>query len=428
MANRLFEQRVVNPLERPVSEDPNLGFSQDNGTVRTMMQQLYQTYSAQDTDINAQGFIGEGFRPYTPSGRQIGLAAGIGFRNYPAGAETAIGGVIGVNDAAAFKPLYFRESRSVANVPTAPAVGFARRDIIAVRWAPHLTDQTPSRILNPGTTSFNFTNKFKTLSWDLFDYSTAYTVFGGTTSESVTAPILYAPGLSGAYDSGDPDTILDRPLPLIPESYTPVAVINVIGGQSDITPAEVVDYRRRIFPGGVATLYGLPTIGAAEVLSTWLAGQALTNPTLTGPYRLKSFLSKRSPELPPSPTTTHNEYQLTVIGARDARAVAMQALTQVTDSRSYQPSQVVLIDTIVNGVATASDCMMWANGALSPDGDTFAIGQPYSAITFRVGTAQPVAGATPVRLELNTTAVAWNADVATPIRTIQLMLQATLLT
>lgn len=424
MAYRLFDQRVVNPLERPVSEDPNTGLSQDSVTLRDMLGQLYELQAAGGA-LAEDGFVGDGFKPVVdPLGRfGVVLTRGIGFKAITSETQAVIGGVAGVSDLSDIKPLVLHAPKFI-DTPAAPPVGQARRDVIAVRWTPHLTDSTPSRVFNTGTQSFSLQSKFKTLTWDLYNYLPVTLSPGGSSSPTIEDPIIYAPGVAGAYDSGDPDTILSQPLPSVPDDYAIVAVINVVGGATAITASDIVDYRRRVFPGGAAMLYATPTIGAEDVLSVWLAGQVLSTAEVKTPNQLKAFISKRSPTLPPIPSATHNEYQLTVIGARNAAAFSLQALPRLLASRTYQPVSIAVVNQVISESATADDCATWSNSVLTPEGGDFAIGQPYSAITFRAGTSE--LGSSPYNL-FNTTNTAWNADGAT-LRTIQLMLQATLLT
>lgn len=421
MAYRLFDQRVVNPLERPVSEDPNAGFSQDSGTLRDMLQQLFAAYPVSAVDTDTQGFIGEGFRPYTPVGRTVGLAKGLGFRYAPDETQAAIGGVAGVSDMAAFKPLYLRETRPVIDVPAAPSSStLARRDILAVRWSPHLADALPSRVFNTGTQSFSLTNKLKTLSWDLYDYAAVALSAGGSTDPGITDPILYVPGVASAYTPADPDSILTCPLPEIPDTYTPIAIINVKGGASTISAADVVDYRRHLFPGGVASILGNPTIGSSDVLGAPIPGRVLTNATLVGPYGFKAFLTK-DPVSPPQ-----NRYKLVVIGARSARALTLQAVARMADPSVHQPVSINIVDQVLSGVASSADCAAWSDSFTTPDGGTFAIGQPYSSVSFTVGAIEQVDGSTTLN-KINPSNQYWDT-IGVEQQTIQLMLQATLLT
>lgn len=427
MAYRLFDQRVVNPLERPVSEDPNAGFSQDSGTLRTVLGQLYTLPTG--VGVTARdGFIDNGFKPI-PSifgpGLEVTLSQGMGLKAISQEQKLSIGGVAGVDDMSSYKPLVLRSPKTLT-VPAPPLAGFARRDFIAVRWTPHLGDSVPSRVFNAGTQSFSLQAKFKTMSWDLYDYEPAYLPAGGSTSTSITDPIIYVPGVASAYDSGDLDSILTCPLPSVPTDYAIVAVVNVVGGVTEITATDIVDYRRRVFSGGMASLYAKPLIGAAEFLGIWLAGQVIDLAAVYTPNQVTAFLSRIPTTLPPSPITAFNDYELAVIGCRDVSTITGQLLPVLDPAIQYQPISAAVVSQVISGIATKTEIARWQNSALTPEGTDVAIGQPYSAIRFRIGVTRQVSGSAELN-QFEARNTTWDTE-GLDIRTIRILLQATLLT
>lgn len=413
MSYRFFDQRVVNPLERPTSVDPNTAGSQDSTTLRLLAQQLLMPYGY------TAGFFGDGFKvlPTAPASMGVSISTGYGFRQSDS-FETSIGGVQGVNDTAANKPLPLNVPKTVT-LNTAPATGFCRRDIIAVRQVPHLMDAQSTRVLNPGLQSFSYQTKFKTMSWILDNYDVTPLAVGGTSS-FVTEPLVYAPGVVVPYTA--PESLLLAPIPDVPADHTLIAVINVVGGNTSILENHIADYRNLLVAGGQATIVGRPEIGAAVegTPPVLRPGAVLNNAALTLPTGVRAFLARGF--------GISNTYQLIVIGLPGMRDIQLNAIAY-QGGLGYQPIGCNIEQVMLNQAAQLNDVLLWSDSASAPYGGSFAIGQPFTSVQFSIGT--PVYnGDQGNRLQFDTNATAFSYSLDPPMlkNTISLQLTATLLT
>jgi hypothetical protein len=228
MANRPFEYRVINPLERPKSEDLNIAQGQSHYDVRLF---AYEIFGRQN------GFLGYSFNPEptAPVSLAVAIQQGVAFQY--GDEELAIGSIPGLNDVYRQKAVTM-SNRSIAVTAAPTGAGDKRYDLIQIRAlsgsSERLTDQVTTDILDPELQSFTETPKFKTLTSSLTPFDPVYTVEGAT----VTAPISYVTGNAGVYASWN-----DVPKPAVATGYLGVAYIKREYGQTSITSADIEDAR-----------------------------------------------------------------------------------------------------------------------------------------------------------------------------------------
>lgn len=240
MANNTWDQEILNQRERPLSSDNDQEFSQTGQTLRNLLSTLFQgRISASNfgalTPI--QGFFGQSLQvqPTGTPGGQIVVKAGLGFMYNAADIPTAIGGVPGVNDLAAWKPLLLINDYSPGfTVPTAPSGPNTRIDIIEVLYNRHLADSASRDVLDPSTGVFVPTLVNKTLAWDL-DSSIGSPV-GPLVNN--TAALGYKYGVAGVSPSP----------PANSPGYITIAQINVGSGQTVFDYDSINDLRQLLWP------------------------------------------------------------------------------------------------------------------------------------------------------------------------------------
>lgn len=228
MANKPFEYRIINPLERPKSEDLNVAQGQSHYDVR---QFAYEIFGHQD------GFLGSSFAPVptdpTPDNNVV-LTAGVAFQY--GNVESAIGGIVGLNDS--YQPKAVNIDTYSVGVTDPPALLLFRRyDLIQIR-APadseRLVDSEATDIYNPSLNSFSSLFKDKTLTSSVSEFTPEYIAAGDT----ATAPLSYVTG--NEVISFDWNTV---PKPDPQAGYLPVAYIRRSYNQTAIDSADIEDAR-----------------------------------------------------------------------------------------------------------------------------------------------------------------------------------------
>jgi len=227
MANRPFEYRVINPLERPKSEDLNMAQGQSHYDVRMF---AYEIFGRQN------GFLGYSFNPEptSPASSNISIQQGVAFQF--GASELAIGSIPGLNDSYPQKAVTIA-TRLIATTAAPTGVGEKRYDLIQIRALSgdeRLTDEVTTDILDPALQSFTETDKFKTLTSSLTPQSPVYTVEGA----AVTAPLSYVTGNAVVAASWN-----DVPKPAVATGYLGVAYIRRYPTQTAISAGDIGDVR-----------------------------------------------------------------------------------------------------------------------------------------------------------------------------------------
>jgi len=244
MSDAPFDRRVVYPREKPSATDINLAQAQIDATERWVAERLYDhiqpqiTFSAgSPAGVGAYtGFIGDAFRvhPTGPASMTIQMRKGLGYYVDAADAQSAIDGVVGLNDVPAMKPLVLKATKEIP-VPVADPVN-PRIDIVEVRVDRRRIDQSLRLVLDPATGVFTPEPLDKTLTFELEDLD--YTTAG---SDS-TAPISYKTGTPGAVPAA----------PATSPGYVKVAEVRVDALAVSVPSANIVDTRPLLFPHGQA--------------------------------------------------------------------------------------------------------------------------------------------------------------------------------
>ena len=236
--NRPFDRELYNTLERALSPDNNVAASYADLALREVLKGLFNkrmnTTLAIAQSPPAPGFLGEGFqvRGTGPASYAIQITPGIGFFGDTATAS-AIGGITGVDDLSAWKPLVLSAPEIIALAPNATA--FTRLDLIEVRTSRALADNTARQVLTPGTGIFAAANVDKTLTWAL-DGLQGQVI---TPAASTTA-IGYKVGIAAGVPVEPPVTL----------GYVPLGYVLSSPGGPPILLADIQDRRTVLRPYG----------------------------------------------------------------------------------------------------------------------------------------------------------------------------------
>lgn len=151
-----FDRRVWAPRERPSTESNNMGESADRAALDWFYRAiLSQRISASnDRSVLRNGFIGDGYkvRALSPAQMKVSVSPGLGYYFDPTVplvvATDAVAPIYqGVMDLSPYRPLVLPEEVQYT-VPTPPAAGQSRYDIIEVRPKRELADYDPILTFN----------------------------------------------------------------------------------------------------------------------------------------------------------------------------------------------------------------------------------------------------------------------------------------
>lgn len=256
MANQDFDTAVVNPLERPASEDIDRAQSQLNRTLRDLLAPLMAYGSS---SAFADGFIAQGFQAVPATGMTVNLQAGLGFQLDFASTPSDINGVAGLDDRSANKPLLLS---SAVSVPVAAvSAGNCRRDLICVRYQRQVQD-APVPIFDATYSTFTGAIRPKNMTFDLAPNGATTVAYGGTPPAGTGIAVMQ--GAVAPYT--DEDSFLAAALATLPTGYIAVAVVNVQAGVSTITASRIVDLRALLLPTGTTQVGASVTVQRSNVL------------------------------------------------------------------------------------------------------------------------------------------------------------------
>ncbi len=222
MADQPFNRTPLYPLEKPLADDINQGFSQADRSLRHVMYELL---------AGSSGFIRGSFQvvPSTPAALSVVMKAGLGFQDAPTDTPSAINNVVGLEDLARYKPLQLSNDLTIA-VPAPPGSN-SRIDLIEVRYNRQLDNAQSRNFLNTSTNQFSPASVSKTLDFNL-DAALAY----WNATDVPTSAIAYKSGVTAVSPSP----------PATDTGYMAVAYITVATGAVTIVAANIQDERNVI--------------------------------------------------------------------------------------------------------------------------------------------------------------------------------------
>ena len=381
-----FFRRVLIPVrQRPSSEDLNalqwsanaslLGLA--GGAFGSSLTTAGLNPSVRYSNLGAAGFYAGGFwcvlnGSSPPFGIQ--LTAGIGF-NYAGpvtatdidSAQGADWGYTGQWGA----PLVLSETQTFT-VPTPPAVGSSRIDIIAVTPLYLATDPQTVGIFDPGSSVFNPSVVNKSLTWDLL----------GRT-QTINAPAIPTAGIAYIVGQSVVGGIASATEPSVPTNYMKVARINLDasgGAIAAVSDSMLVDMRRPLLPQGILRVAGDVSIpGVLAGLGT----EALNAVELPPGVVLKAVLSSAAGAGGVGVSYTAVFY---VIGG-DLRSSASNN-NGVVVATALGLRRTVEVLSVNVGRLNAADVAILdgtdVNYTVMNGTYAFAVGQPYCQFTLRV--------------------------------------------
>ena len=247
MARRAFDRDVYYEREGPKNLDLNR--SQGEGA-HAGLRELLRFTSLRTSGIGSfttaqgYGFYGDSFQvlPNSPASGSVIVSAGMAAKRDDADLPASIGGVLGLDENSAVKPIYLQNPIIVPTAP-APAAPDKRIDIIQLRVEREFYDTAPVRTLDTATAQVLYPNKQKTLSYALDGLAVEYV----TTPNPGTKPLVYKIGTAA-------------PVPVAPPTdpgYVKIAEItvdNVVSNPTGTIRTEHIgDWRPMAFVGGSAS-------------------------------------------------------------------------------------------------------------------------------------------------------------------------------
>ena len=386
MANKPYDRRIINQLERPTSSDLNIAQGQIiSGIFNLLGSIVFDSSWPLPTLPLASGFLNNSFkaRLVNSAARTIALDPGIGISSTSFDpAVYDINGVTGLNQPYGFNAIFkgYDEDRITFTVPLAPTAGFCRRDLIAVRSILNtegLADATSTDIYNTASSTFDTETKDKTYTADVGNVPVSYIAAGVTP----TTPVVYITGDTFPYT--EPDDLLAATVPSISgTAYNSVAIVNVVGGTTSVVTNDINDYRRIIAPADRLTLFGSATVGSSA--TTGLGG-ALADVRIRAPSGCLATIFKFGNNVFAG---QRNVYDLCVFGARNIdEIIASFGIGDIEDVfASPYGAQVRIVSVERNLSVTEEMQQIFADSTKCLPSVNVAIGQNYHLIRFSVGT------------------------------------------
>jgi hypothetical protein len=261
--NNAFDQEILNFNERPASTDLNTAQSRLNQSFREYLQRVFSKRNSivdpSSVPPPTAAFLADGFRirPTTPAAFTVLLKAGLGFFYNASDVPAAIGGIVGVDDLQAYKPLSLTADETVA-IDAAPGVGQERYDIIEVTYDRRLQDAANRDVFNAGTGAFTSTSVNKTLAWNQNGRHGRVVSPANSTS-------------SIGYKVGVAATVGTAAVPSASPGYVIIARVHVTNATVSVTDTNIVDQRAQLLPGNVGAFtaqVSISTTGGGPNLPT----------------------------------------------------------------------------------------------------------------------------------------------------------------
>lgn len=381
MAVSEFFKRVLVPLrQRPTSTDLNRLQERIYETIRGDFSSTFArrsisgTYANRHASLGGLGFHATGFfvdvdSANTPWG--VKLNAGIGASLTGPIAATDIDTCSGADwDGAGglSVPLLLSANQGFT-IPTIPASGDSRIDIIEVRPQYTATESATVGIFNAATRVFDAPTRNKSLVWDLLGLT------GSVLSPaSSTAAISYKQGVSATGD------ITAATEPATTSGYIKIARINLDnsgGALSSVSQDMIVDYRPLLFPKGGFNVSGNISVpGVAGGLGT----HAINRIELPGGVY---FFAAIDPSTPPASGYSYALLCFLFGGDLTSGLASGTPRGAVTATAYTQGSQARIVEIGADAIAFSTNALLRTNlnassGTWTNFGSTalIAIGQP----------------------------------------------------
>jgi hypothetical protein len=227
MADHAFDRTPLYPLEKPLADDINQGFSQGDRSLRDTVYELLGGVS---------GFLKGSLQVVQqgPPALGVTIKAGLGFQDAPTDVPGNIGGVVGLSDLSRYKPIVLTNDLNVA-VPAPPGAN-SRIDLIEVAYVRQLDNPQSRNFLDPSTSAFAPSLVSKTL-----DFTVDGTLAYYSAVAVPTTALAYKSGVASASPSA----------PATDTGYLPLVYITVASGVVTIVSANIVDQRSTISFGAL---------------------------------------------------------------------------------------------------------------------------------------------------------------------------------
>ena len=261
MADRVFDRTIINPLEKPLSSDINQIQSQQDRTLRRILERLFSSAISGTNDRaygSRSGFLGDSFkvRPTSPTGMNVLVTRGVGFIYNPSDEPVAIGGILGLDDRSGYKPLMLEADQTIAVPPNTS--GATRYDIIEVCYSRRAENNSSRMILDPIAQQFSSAGVNKTLA-----VANDGRIGQVASPANSTADISYKTGGSSS-----------AARPAVTAGYVKIADVVVVNGATHITPNCIGQERSILTPDNHMHVRGKITINVADGTATALSYDA----------------------------------------------------------------------------------------------------------------------------------------------------------
>lgn len=383
-----FFRRVLIPVrQRPSSEDLNALQWSANATMLGLAGATFGP-SLSTTGLNplsrysnlgATGFYAGGFwciiNPSSPPfGLTLKYGIGLSYAGPVAAADIdAAQGADWYQEGQWAAPLLLSADQNFT-VPTPPAVGSSRIDIIAVTSLYLATDPQTVGIFDPGSSVFNPSVVNKSLTWDL----------RGRT-QTINAPAVPTAGISYIVGQTVVGGIAAATEPSVPSNYMKVARINLDasgGAIATLTDTMVVDMRRPLLPQGILSVSGQATIPG---VLAGVGSEALNSVQLPPGVVLKAVLATAAGAGGVGLSYTMFFY---IIGGDIRSSVSGNDGCVTANSFNTSARRMAVPMNISVGRLTAADVAILdgtdANYTVVNSAAIFGVGQPYAMFSLRV--------------------------------------------
>jgi len=366
-----FKRVLVYTLQRPIADDLNHLQTRLVETLRlTWMTMFGESYAStpalsllnstvwqQPRGFYSISFFAAPDPTATPYG--IFLYPGFGFAPTGPATTTDLAGAPGANWETGASPLLLSTAQTGLSVPSVPAAGHSRIDIIEVRADFDATDPATVGIYNPGTRVFDPTVRNKSFDWDLRNRT------GSVTTPAVsTAPISYVIGVDhtgGISGAAEPPTS---------PGYVKIARINLDGAVASITQALIADLRRPLLPSALVRVSATVDVPG---LAAGLGTEAVISTNLPqGVVTKFGFVNNVAPSAGESYVL-----RFVIVGGDLRSPTALPVVTTSINSSNRYASVV----GVASSVFGATDVASWngtdPNFTVINCSATFALGQPF---------------------------------------------------
>lgn len=253
MSNNTFDRVVLNNREKPLSDDNNREWSQEDRTIRDVLRAMSLIHpSGPGVASNGQtpmspAFMGDAFFAEPNGGMVLKLRAGVGFIYSAADVPTNIDAVVGLDDRSPFKPVVLMADQTL-NIDAGVPAGQERIDIIEIKPYRRRTDANTRSVFDVGSGTGIPQSVLKNLAWTLDgEVGQVISPASSTAGISVKKGTLQAVGTYAA-------TTYDQGVPAVTAGYTKIGQIYCGPSVAALAAGDLVDSRKLWAPYGQMTL------------------------------------------------------------------------------------------------------------------------------------------------------------------------------